>query len=299
MTIFNSEIIIKENHKLKDFKSYYVGYINNQYDWDSLLDVMMKALIEYVYGCSRCVFDAKNIKITFQKAINRLIKDKNYELKRTGDVGELLLHIILRDFFGTLPLVQKVHFKSSDEDAAKGFDIVHIKEINGILNLVLGEAKLHKDSGTGLTDLLNDIKEHYNSCFLQKEFVIISEQIEDHTLLPKNISKSYDEVREKFNKIMPDIIKAQKSNAHLDTVFDDTMLVLFCAFKADTCKKYKEVTEEFIEEINQHLEDVYNSFKKRNKCKLGNIVFVLFPLIDHDELISRFLDKMKDEYGKI
>lgn len=298
MNIFNSNIVIKENHKKTDFKSYYVGYVNNEYDWENLINVMINALIEYVYGCSKCTFDSKNIAITFQKAISRLKKKNQYELKRTGDVGELLLHIILRDFFHTTPLVQKVHFKSSDEDAAKGFDIVHIKRINEKMNLILGEAKLYKTADSGLTELLSDLKEHYNSCFLQKEFIIISEQIEDHSLLPNEIRNDYEDIRNALNELMPKIINAQKNNLHLDCVFDNTMLVLFCAFKTDTCAKYKEATEEFINELNLELEKIYISFKNRNKCKLGNIVFVLFPLLDHDKLIKKFLQEMENKYGK-
>lgn len=299
MSVFNSEVVIKENHKNDDFKSYYVGYVNNEYDWDNLLNVMFDALIEFVYGCSRDAFDKKNIAITLQKAISRLIKKNKYAIKRTGDVGELLLHIILRDFFDTIPLVQKIHLKSSSEDAAKSFDIVHIKEIDDKINLVLGEAKLYSNPNSAVTSLLDDVKKHYNQNFLQTEFVTISGQIPDHKLLPDDLDNLFCKMRNKFNSIMPSIIKAQSTNSYLETIFDDTILVLFCAFKANTCAKYKKVTKKFISEINQDLESIYKAFKAKNNCTSGKIVFILFPLLDHDELIDKFLYRMRSKFGNI
>ena len=46
-----------------------------------------------------------------------------------GEFGEILLHLLLREFKGTIPLVSKVYFKDSAGVPAHGFDAVHISQI--------------------------------------------------------------------------------------------------------------------------------------------------------------------------
>jgi hypothetical protein len=66
----------------------------------------------------------------------------NKYLKR-GEFGELILHLILRDFHNTIPLLSKIYFKDSIGHTVHGFDAVHIDPVNK--TLWLGESKLYID----------------------------------------------------------------------------------------------------------------------------------------------------------
>ena len=49
---------------------------------------------------------------------------KTYNSK--GIFSELILHFILREIKGTIPLISKIYFKDSNAVEAHGFDAVHI-----------------------------------------------------------------------------------------------------------------------------------------------------------------------------
>jgi hypothetical protein len=76
-------------------------------------------------------------------AARSLYTSHNYE--RRGEVGELLLHIVLRQFFGAVPAISKVWFKDAANDTVKGFDAVHVVASESLLELWLGEVKFYSD----------------------------------------------------------------------------------------------------------------------------------------------------------
>ena len=87
-----------------------------------------------------------------------------------GEFGEILLHLLLREFKGTIPLVSKVYFKDSAGVPAHGFDAVHISPNEKIL--WLGESKLYTAATDGLGALVKDLSEHFTRDFLDEQFII-------------------------------------------------------------------------------------------------------------------------------
>ena len=91
-----------------------------------------------------------------------------------GEFGEILLHLLLREFKGTIPLVSKVYFKDSAGVPAHGFDAVHISPNEKIL--WLGESKLYTAATDGLGALVKDLSEHFTRDFLDEQFIIIKKK---------------------------------------------------------------------------------------------------------------------------
>lgn len=91
-----------------------------------------------------------------------------------GEFGEILLHLLLREFKGTIPLVSKVYFKDSAGVPAHGFDAVHISPNEKIL--WLGESKLYTAATDGLGALVKDLSEHFTRDFLDEQFIIIKKE---------------------------------------------------------------------------------------------------------------------------
>src|SRR3712207_6996007 len=54
---------------------------------------------------------------------------------KRGEFGELLLHSVIRDVFHSEPAISKIFFKDSANDTVKGFDAVHVVEVEGSLEL--------------------------------------------------------------------------------------------------------------------------------------------------------------------
>ena len=90
-----------------------------------------------VREAARCMYDT-----SAYKAINKyyIEQDDTFEEEAKsaraigrGEFGEILLHLLLRDFKGTIPLVSKLYFKDSRGVPAHGFDAVHISPEENIL----------------------------------------------------------------------------------------------------------------------------------------------------------------------
>jgi hypothetical protein len=80
------------------------------------------------------------------------------------------LHLILRDFIKTVPLISKIHLKDSDGMTVHGFDAVHIGnciEDSSKKSLYLGESKLYKD---GKSVELESYKPPFDKRFADKEW---------------------------------------------------------------------------------------------------------------------------------
>lgn len=103
-----------------------------------------------------------------------------YEKK--GVLGEIVLHMFLKEFKNTIPLISKMYFKDSFSQEAKGFDAVHVSQDS--LTLWLGETKFYKAWKTkgvvkgGIDELVEDLKKHITKDYLSEQYVIIKRGLE-------------------------------------------------------------------------------------------------------------------------
>src|SRR5690606_10364870 len=102
---------------------------------------------------------------------------------RRGEFGELILHLLLRDFHNTIPLLSNVYFKDSFGHTVHGFDAVHIEPTTK--TLWLGESKLYTQGKAGIKALIKDIEEHIKSDYLESEFLIISKKLKHFDNIPE------------------------------------------------------------------------------------------------------------------
>ena len=113
-------------------------------------------IVEKLREAAHCIYKIKDFQLMKQWCVDKDINAYN-ELKKSstakrGEFGELLLHLILREFKRTIPLISKVYFKDSASVPAHGFDAVHISTDEKIL--WLGESKLYDDSKEGIKALV-------------------------------------------------------------------------------------------------------------------------------------------------
>ncbi len=100
------------------------------------------------------------------EAAQTVYETDKYKLR--GEFGELILHLLLRDFCQTTPLISKIYFKDAINVPVHGFDGVQVTSLHGIHKLWLGESKLYKDGKSGIKDLVNDLKSHIAEDYLRK-----------------------------------------------------------------------------------------------------------------------------------
>lgn len=228
-----------------------------------------------VREAARCMYDT-----SAYKAINKyyIEQDDTFEEEAKsaraigrGEFGEILLHLLLRDFKGTIPLVSKLYFKDSRGVPAHGFDAVHISPEENIL--WLGESKLYTGATAGLMDLINDLKHHLTKDFLSSEYTIIKKN-----LLVNNIpDRDYWIERLSKNVRLGDMIS--QVNIPMLCVYNDTRRFEKCLNEA--IEDIVPIFEPRFRELKQYFDD-NNDAPLKNKL---NIILFLFPVMDKEKFV--------------
>jgi hypothetical protein len=302
-TPFNSEKII--THKINDaeLSTFLVGFDiddngDSKYRIQPLINKLSDVIYEFAFGfhegeetpnneiLSKLTEAAQSIyKIdAFQKvkdiydndgSITDDLKDKYL---RRGEFGELILHLLLRDFHNTIPLLSKIYFKDSFGAVVHGFDAVHLEP--NTKTLWLGESKLYKNGKTGVKALIQDIEEHFQSDYLNNEFLIVSKKL-----------KHFDNITEKDYWL--DLMS--KSTKLIDQL-DSINIPLLCTYDSDLFNKHSdENNQTFINEYLAEMKELKQYFDDRNnhplKSKL-NIILILFPVQNKVELVKGMHNKL-------
>ncbi len=305
-TPFDSEKVIV--HKVSDsnLSAFLVGFdINDNgdkyYRVEELIRKLTNVIPEFAFGfhagantdntdlISKVSESAKliyNIDV-FQK-VKDIYLDNNGsiddELKekylRRGEFGELILHLLLRDFHNTTPLLSKIFFKDSLGHAVHGFDAVHIEPETR--TLWLGESKIYMDAKAGLRELVKDIKEHFIADYMDSEFMLISKKV-----------KAFDspEIPEKEHWV-----NLLDGSTKLSDKLNQINIPLLCTYNSDLFSRYDdENNEDFSSEFTSEIEGLKNYFNGKNDHPLKNnlnIILILFPVRNKIELVKGLHHKL-------
>lgn len=197
--------------------------------------------------------------------------------RKRGEFGELLLHFLLRDFRGTIPLVSKVYFKDSSGIPAHGFDSVHISPTEEIL--WLGESKLYTDAKQGLKELINDLDKHLKTDYLNDQFLLIK----------KNLKNNSIPQREEW-------IKKLSTCRQLKEKLNIINIPLLCVYENDVYSKIMEdPTFDFENYHELNVCDLKQYFDKNNNHPLKkhcNIILMLFPVESKNDLVRRMHERL-------
>ncbi len=311
MNGFGAKKVITQHISNTEFCTYFVGYdMNNngksEYRWGSLIRLLQRVIPEFAFGhhigesinlneitdtmveAAKAIYNIeefKKIKKIYVDDGSFLEDELDNKYLRRGEFGELILHMILRDFHETVPLVSKLYFKDSYGVTVHGFDAIHIEPKSK--TLWLGESKLYKDGKKGIEALVEDLKCHFNKDYLNDEFSIVSKKI-----------KMLDNIKERDYWL--DLMDNETT---LSNLFNSVNIPLLCTYTSDLFSKYDdEKIEEFIKSYEKEVNEMKEHFDNKNnhpfKKKL-NIILILFPVKCKDELVKRMHKKLSllQEYG--
>lgn len=303
-TPFNSHNIIKTTIHDTDLHSYLVGFDVDSttgeqiYRWEPFIQTILSVIPEFSFGfhegtatdntnlINKVIEAAKAIyKIDdFQKVkdiyeneggIDDDVEDK---FLRRGEFGEVILHMLLREFHETIPLLSKIYFKDSYGHTVHGFDAIHIQEDTG--TLWLGESKLYTDGKNGIKALIQDIKEHIQNDYMDSEFMLVSKKIQ-HSNHTADLSYWLDLMH-----------KSKKLSEKLTAI----NIPLLCTYSSENFNIYDdENNSEFISEYMREINDLKQHFDDKNDHPLKtrlNIILLLFPVKDKTELVKKLHHKL-------
>lgn len=302
-TPFNSEKIITHKINETELSTFLVGFDindngNTQYRIKPLIEKLSQVIYEFAFGfhdgettdntevLPKLIEAAQSIyKIdSFQRVKDiyfndgSITDDVDDKFLRRGEFGELILHLLLRDFHNTIPLLSKVYFKDSFGHVVHGFDAVHIEPITK--TLWLGESKLYTNGKAGIKALIKDIEEHFKSDYLDSEFLIISKKL-----------KHFDNIPEK-DYWLDLMCKSTKLIDQLAAI----NIPLLCTYNCDLFTNHSDENNQvFIDEYLKEMRELKQYFDDNNnhslKTKL-NIILILFPVQNKTELVKGLHNKL-------
>lgn len=195
--------------------------------------------------------------------------------QKRGEIGELLLHIGIRQVFKTIPVISKYFYKDSGNDTVKGFDAVHVIASDETLELWLGEVKFYKDINSAIKDVVKELAAHTKRDYLRSEFAAITNKIDDSWPYAKKLGKLL-----------------HKSTS-LDEVFDSLCIPVFLTYESPTIASYAAVTKEFKEDFDQEVKHYHSTFLKQPLPTNIKIHLFLFPMKLKDALLQEFDKRLK------
>jgi hypothetical protein len=180
--------------------------------------------------------------------------------KRRGEFGELLLHVLIRQVFDTVPAISKIYYKDSPNDTVKGFDAVHIVVTDNDLELWLGEAKFYDDFERAARDAATALKEHSTRNYLRTEFAAITNKLDRDWPHYERLKRLLD------------------PNTSLDAVFDRLSIPVLLTYDSTTLARFAICSEEYVTAFLAEIERHYVSFIGRPLPKECRIHLFLVPL---------------------
>jgi len=337
---FNSEYVIIEHISEVNLKTYYVGFDFGRYRYDAFSEKLMDAIVDFAFGYHTGILKQYNrnklkeaakaiYRIKEYADVKTLYVDDDSELSddalqiedkyiKRGEFGELILHLLLRDFIKTVPLLSKIYFKDTDGATVHGFDAVHIGPdlIDPAKDSIFfGESKLYsrKDNTAGekgVNDLIEDIKAHFTKDFLYREFALIAkkknsfEHIEDYE--DSNTIAEYTEYLKKKKHWFALLEKAEKQEVKLQDFLNSVTIPLLCTYESKVLKDHNdETTQEFLSEYEaevRSLKELFDSKLQKIKNDVGepiktelNILLMLLPIPSKKNLVKVLHQKLGNQ----
>lgn len=302
--IFDKKKIILLNISETDLNSFLVDtdiddFGNSCFMLNELANTIINVIPEYVFAhyenpnipqndtVDKLRQAAKSIyKISEYNLMRRYYLDKDESLEdeikklknyNRGEFGELLLHLLLRDFKATIPLVSKVYFKDSAGVPAHGFDSVHVSPDEKIL--WLGESKFYTDSKKGISELIEDLLSHFKTDYLNEQFSIIKKNLENNSIPMRD---NWIEVLSNCNKLSD---KINIINIPLLCIYPHDIYELYSNMKDDQTIIYH---EDNVRELKKYFDSNNNHPLKKNL----NIILMLFPVKNKKELAIKLHEKL-------
>lgn len=348
--MFDLNTVLVEKHNEATLRAYCIRFDFGLCQIKALAEILMDALVDFAFGYHKGVLQSQYNRRLLVEAAKSIYKIKGYEnakklylddnsvlsiddkdldkeqrlyeeqIQKKGEFGELLLHVYLRDYFDTIPLLSKIYFKDSDGFTVHGFDAIHIgKELGGSGNdtLFLGESKIYYrakgNSGqAGVKDLANDIKDHFFKDFLIREFALVAKKKDSYIPIndyaDKNTIDNYKNYIQNKDQWIEIIQKVSDEKGSLEKLLSSVTVPLICTYESDLFKTYKDINEEGFDEAYelevQGLRKQFVDELKMIAIEKGepvrtnlNIILILLPIPSKKELVTLLHQKVWNQHN--
>jgi len=187
-----------------------------------------------------------------------LYNTPNY--KSRGEIGELLLHVVMCQFYNGRPIIAKIYFKDAANDTVKGFDCVHVCGFGDQIDLWLGEVKFYSEIRKAISDVSKELEKHLAFDYLKAEFIPIRRKLQ---------ASPEDEAL---------ILAMTDKNVTLDKIVKRICVPVLLTYDSETVGSATAVTDAFVGSLSQELMPIYGEFAGKLPAITMRVHLCLFPL---------------------
>ena len=269
------KVIVHREDGNRDLNGLCAGFEFKSWRKEQLVDYLVDYIPEFALTHSELErIDVRDMRRMLKNAASAIYQSSKY--KNRGEFGELILHVVIREIYNTIPAISKIYYKDGPNDTVKGFDAVHIVNKENGLELWLGEVKFYKEINQAINDVVTEIFEHIKRDYLRNEFIAIKNKID----------KKWPHA-EKLEMLLD-------PNTSLDAVFNQACIPVLLTYDSSVLAKYEESSAEYLVEITAEFNKLYERFVDKISDKVPLTVHLfLLPLNTKDELTMCFDKKLK------
>lgn len=201
---------------------------------------------------------------------------KNTDPEKRGEVGEILLHAICRQEFGTLPLIPRLFYKMRSNDSITSVDVVHltVDPHTKKIGLWMGEAKLFDNVKRAMYSAYDSLKAFWDPEFLKEAKALIGPKIDSNAPYAETLAWLFEE------------------ETSLDEIVDRITIPICLAADFDPTKITSRRTEEYLSEVQSELESIREYYSDRIPADI-HFVCIFVPLDCKEKMSSRMLKKLE------
>ncbi len=234
-------------------------------------------LANFVFSCSE-VEKKLGIKSTnsaeelFDKAIRKLSKHT-----AQGELGELILFILLDVYFNAPKILSKISLKTSRRMPVFGADAVHGQFYDGKFKLYLGESKLHKDCASASTKAATSIKNA--KAKFGDEFDLLDSYMD------------FPNIDEKLESELLDLLNPFINNDYSEVLHSPCFIGFADPELISNSQSEKEFIENYSELACNYIEDFFKKVEKQ-ELTIEEVSFLMLPFSCTDQLVKEFIEYM-------
>ena len=268
--------VVKRINEVPGVAGMCAGFEADEWRYDQLAEHIMEWLPDFALNEREVIsLGGANARRALRVAAQNIYTSHKYATR--GEVGEILLHAIIRQEFGSVPAISKVFFKDASNDTVKGFDAVHVVTTVDGLELWLGEVKLYRDMASAVRDVICELKEHTRIPYLRSEFAAIWRKVDrDHPH------------RAALEKLL-------EQNVTMDEVFKRLCIPVLLTYDSATVAAHQRTDAAYEAAIKEEFERHYQRFCTNDLPGEIKIILILLPMNTKAKLLERFDAKLKGQ----
>ncbi len=254
---------------------YCVGFELSEWRCEAYANHLMEWLNDYALKADELkTLTHANSYIRLKEAAARIYTSENYE--KRGEVGEISLHAICRQYFDTIPIAPRVFYLTSSNDVVKSFDLVHVRYISeDKFELWLGEAKFYTNKPAAISSAIKSVRSHIDAGLLNNQKLLLGPQVSND--IPQSAK-----IRE--------LLSREKS---LDELFANAVFPIFISADSEALQTHTSWTDEYLSELNNEILTLQESLTESGLPDQLSILLIYVPLKSKAALAQAFDERLK------